>query len=82
MGFKKKKKAAFSFGSSLCFASSEFDDNMLQLISVARDWFYLRVVTVNLLHFLSFFLSSVTVPDTRASLSVFAPVYHSLKRKH
>lgn len=50
---KKKKKAAFSFGSSLCFASSEFDDNMLQLISVARDWFYLRVVTVNLLHFLS-----------------------------
>lgn len=53
LGLKKKKKAAFSFGSSLCFASSEFDDNMLQLISVARDWFYLRVVTVNLLYFLS-----------------------------
>ena len=50
---KKKKKAVFSFGISLCFASSEFDDNMLRLISVARDWFYLRVVTVNLLHFLS-----------------------------
>ena len=50
---KKKKKESFSFGSSLCFASSEFDDNILQLISVARDWFYLRVVTVNLLYFLS-----------------------------
>ena len=50
---KKKKKAVFSFGISLCFASSEFEDNMLRLISVARDWFYLRVVSVNLLHFLS-----------------------------
>ena len=31
--------------------------------------------------FPNLFLSSVTVPDTRASLTVFALVYHSLKRK-
>lgn len=54
MGFKKKKKKGSIFiWQFIMFASSEFDDNMLQLISVARDWFYLRVVTVNLLHFLS-----------------------------
>ena len=53
LGLKKKKKGSIFIWQFIMFASSEFDDNMLQLISVARDWFYLRVVTVNLLYFLS-----------------------------
>lgn len=84
LGFKKKKKRQH-FHSAVHYVLL-LQNSMITCFNLSLwpgiGFIWELSLWIFCIFFLNFFLSSVIVPDTRASLSVFSLVYHSLKRKH